>query len=214
VVQAQWRPWLLYNPRGQQKGTHAVSERRIGAENSKTRQALLEAAEQVMREEGYAAVSSRRIAERAGLKPQLVHYYFRTMDELFLALLHRLTDAYLIQFARTLASDKPLRGLWDISSSLGTAALTTEFLALANHRKEIGAEIIRLNRRMRTMQAEVFRKVLQSAGVDLEEFPPEALAVVLESVARGIALESSLGITRSHASMRALVERYLSKFEQ
>ncbi len=190
-----------------------MSERRIGAENSKTRQALLEAAEQVMREEGYAAVSSRRIAERAGLKPQLVHYYFRTMDELFLALLHRLTDAYLIQFARTLASDKPLRGLWDISSSLETAALTTEFLALANHRKEIGAEIIRLNRRMRTMQAEVFRKVLQSAGVDLEEFPPEALAVVLESVARGIALESSLGITRSHASMRALVERYLSKFE-
>ena len=190
-----------------------MSERRIGAENSKTRQALLEAAEQVMREEGYAAVSSRRIAERAGLKPQLVHYYFRTMDELFLALLHRLTDAYLIQFARTLASDKPLRGLWDISSSLETAALTTEFLALANHRKEIGAEIIRLNRRMRTMQAEVFRKVLQSAGVDLEEFPPEALAVVLESVARVIALESSLGITRSHASMRALVERYLSKLE-
>ena len=190
-----------------------MSERRIGAENSKTRQALLEAAEQVMREEGYAAVSSRRIAERAGLKPQLVHYYFRTMDELFLALLHRLTDAYLIQFARTLASDKPLRGLWDISSSLETAALTTEFLALANHRKEIGAEIIRLNRRMRTMQAEVFRKVLQSAGLDLEEYPPEALAVVLESIARGIALESSLGITRSHASMRALVERYLSKFE-
>src|SRR5512139_3049424 len=131
---------------------HIVSGRRIGAESSKTRQALLEAAEQVMREEGYAAVSSRRIAERAGLKPQLVHYYFRTMDELFLALLHRLTDAYLIQFARTLASDKPLRGLWDISSSLETAALTTEFLALANHRKEIGAEIIRVNRRMRTMQ--------------------------------------------------------------
>ena len=164
-----------------------------------------------MREEGYAAVTSRRVAQRAGLKPQLVHYYFRTMDELFLALLHRLTDAFLVQFARTLASARPLRGLWEMSSSPETAALTTEFLALANHRKDIGAEIIRLNRRMRTMQ--VVRQVLQAARVDLEEYPPEALAGVLESIARGIALESALGITRSHASMRALVERYLSKFE-
>ena len=65
-----------------------MAERRIGAESSTTRQALLDAAEQVMREEGYAAVTSRRVAQRAGLKPQLVHYYFRTMDELFLALLH------------------------------------------------------------------------------------------------------------------------------
>ncbi len=174
---------------------------------------LLEAAEQVMREEGYAAVTSRRVAERAGLKPQLVHYYFRTMDELFLALLQRLSDAYLIQFARALASEKPLRALWEISSHPATAALTTEFLALANHRKAIGAEFVKLNRRMRNMQVEVFRQVLQKAGCDLEEYPPETLAVMLESIARGIAIESAVGITLSHARTHALIERYLAKFE-
>ena len=197
----------------QPRGIQSVSERRLGTESSKTRQALLEAAEQVMREEGYAAVTSRRIAERAGLKPQLVHYYFRTMDDLFLALLQGLADNYLIHFARALASDKPLRGLWEISSNPEAAALTTEFLALANHRKHIGAEIIRINRRMRSMQTEVFKQVLQSAGFDLDEYPPEPLAVALESIARGMALEKSLGITRSYASMRALVERYLTAFE-
>ena len=53
------------------------------------RGALLDAAEQLMLEEGYAAVTSRRVAAQAGLKPQLVHYYFRTMDDLFLAVFRR-----------------------------------------------------------------------------------------------------------------------------
>jgi AcrR family transcriptional regulator len=190
-----------------------VSERRIGTENSKTREVLLEAAEQLMRDEGYAAVTSRKIAEKAGLKPQLVHYYFRTMDELFLSVLERLTDGFLIHFARALASEKPLHALWEISSNPDGAALMTEFLALANHRKAIGAEIVRVNRRMRSMQSEAFKQILQRAGFDLEEFPPETMAVVLESIARGLAMESSLGITRSHDSTEALVKRYLSKFE-
>ncbi|EUA30299.1 bacterial regulatory s, tetR family protein [Mycobacterium xenopi 4042] len=50
---------------------------------------LLDAAEQLMLEEGYAAVTSRRVAQKAALKPQLVHYYFRTMDDLFLAAFRR-----------------------------------------------------------------------------------------------------------------------------
>lgn len=66
-----------------------ASARRIGAPDAKNRIVLLDAAEQLMIEEGYVAVTSRRVAERAGLKPQLVHYYFRTMDDLFLAVFVR-----------------------------------------------------------------------------------------------------------------------------
>ena len=66
-----------------------TSARRIGAPDAKNRGVLLDAAEQLMLEEGYAAVTSRRVAEKAALKPQLVHYYFRTMDELFLAAFRR-----------------------------------------------------------------------------------------------------------------------------
>ena len=66
-----------------------TTARRLGAETSQTRARLLDAAEALMFDEGYAAVTSRRVAARAELKPQLVHYYFRTMDDLFLALYRR-----------------------------------------------------------------------------------------------------------------------------
>ena len=45
-----------------------ASARRIGAPDAKNRGVLLDAAEQLLLEEGYAAVTSRRVAERAGLK--------------------------------------------------------------------------------------------------------------------------------------------------
>src|SRR6202008_191062 len=42
---------------------------RIGRESSKTRSDLLDAAETLMRKEGYAAVTSRKVANRAKLTP-------------------------------------------------------------------------------------------------------------------------------------------------
>ncbi len=61
-----------------------TTARRLGTADSKTRLALLDAAERLLLAEGYAAVTSRRVAAAAGLKHQLVHYYFRTMDDLLL----------------------------------------------------------------------------------------------------------------------------------
>lgn len=68
-----------------------------------------------MLEEGYAAVTSRRVAAKAGLKPQLVYYYFRTMDDLFLALFRRRAALGLERQALALASPQPLWALWDLS---------------------------------------------------------------------------------------------------
>ncbi len=70
-----------------------TSARRIGAPDAKNRGVLLDAAEKLLLAGGYAAVSSRRVAEAAGLKPQLVHYYFRTMEDLFLAVFRRMAEA-------------------------------------------------------------------------------------------------------------------------
>ena len=100
-----------------------TSTRRIGTESSATRTALLDAAQQVLLEEGYAAATSRRVAARAGLKPQLVHYYFRTMDDLFLALVRRGAEQNLERQAEALASPEPLRALWELSSDPAASAL-------------------------------------------------------------------------------------------
>lgn len=54
----------------------AASPRRVGAETSQTRDALLEAVAQMMLEEGYASVTYRALAAKAGVTPSLVQYYF------------------------------------------------------------------------------------------------------------------------------------------
>ena len=52
--------------------------RRSPVDGSVTRTALLDAAAAVMLEEGYAAVTTRRLAQRAGVNNGLVSYYFVT----------------------------------------------------------------------------------------------------------------------------------------
>jgi AcrR family transcriptional regulator len=190
-----------------------TSPRRIGAEDSKTRTALLDAAQQLMLEEGYAAVTSRRVAAKAGLKPQLVHYYFRTMDDLFLALLRRGAELNLERQARALASPQPLRALWAFNRERAGAALTMEFTALANHRKAIRTEVGAYAEKFRQVQVEALSRVLDDHGIDPEDFPPAGVLVAMVSISRIIVLEEALGVTTGHADALALIERYLTEIE-
>ena len=57
--------------------------RKLGSEASATRARIVDAAERVLLEEGYAAVTTRRIAAEAGVHAPLLHYYFLTIDDLF-----------------------------------------------------------------------------------------------------------------------------------
>src|SRR6266545_615659 len=150
----------------------AASARRIGAPDSKTRAQLVDAAELLLLEEGYAAVTSRRVAAQAGLKPQLVHYYFRTMDDLFLEVFRRNAEANLARFERAIAADGSLRNLWRMNADARGAAFSIEFVALANHRKVIRAEVARYAERFRAVQVEAMTAALTSAGVTEERLPP------------------------------------------
>ena len=195
------------------RGAEVTSARRIGSEDSKSRTALLDAAQALMFEEGYAAVTSRRIAARAGLKPQLVHYYFRTMDDLFLTLFRRGAELNLERQARALASSQPLQALWAFSNEPAGTALTVEFTALANHRKVIRAEIATYAERFRQQQADALSSVLAGYGIDPGEIPTAAVLVLMSSISRVLAMEQGLGITAGHAETTAMVERCLARFE-
>ena len=54
--------------------------------------ALMDAAERLLYEVGYAGVTTRTVAEAAGLRPGLVHYYFGSMEELLTQTLERFVD--------------------------------------------------------------------------------------------------------------------------
>ena len=190
-----------------------TSPRRLGADDSENRKTLLNAAQQLMVEEGYAAVTTRRVAARAGLKPQLVHYYFESMDNLLLALVKRATARSRDAFARALASPKPLRALWEVSSDPDVTALTAEMMALANRRKAVQNELAEGARRLRRMQVDALSELLEQLGVTNDVMRPDALMVVIASVSRVLVMEKSLGVSTGHKNTLAMVEHYLAKLE-
>jgi TetR/AcrR family transcriptional regulator len=164
--------------------------------------------------EGYAAVTSRRVAASAGLKPQLVHYYFRTMDDLFLALFRRGAERALQAQAQALASDQPLWALWELSRDTRGTALTMEFVALANHRKAIRAEIAASAERFRAAQLSGLEAALEHAEVDLGHVPPIVLAVLMTSLSTFLVIErETLGMTSGHAETVRVVEELLGRVE-
>jgi TetR/AcrR family transcriptional regulator len=190
-----------------------TSARRLGADDAVNRKALLNAAQQLMIEEGYAAVTTRRVAAKAGLKPQLVHYYFQSMDDLLLELVRRATARSGEAFARALASPKPLRALWDLSSDRKVTALTIEMMALANHRKAVRNELAAGARRLRRMQVDALSDMLDRLGVVDDVVQPDALIVVLASISRMMVMEKALGVSMGHRNTLALVEHYLASAE-
>jgi AcrR family transcriptional regulator len=173
---------------------------------------LIEAAQELMLEAGYAAVTSRRVAAKAGLKPQLVHYYFRTMDDLLLAVFRVGAERNLDRQARALASTTPLRSLWEFSNDPAGTAVTMEFMALANHRPAIRDEIASYAEHFRQLQAAALRDVLRGHGIDLE-VPPLGLLVLVTALSRVLVLEGSLGVTSGHAEATAMVGEFLDRYE-
>jgi AcrR family transcriptional regulator len=167
-----------------------------------------------MLEEGYAAVTSRRVAAAAGLKPQLVHYYFRTMDDLFLALFRRRAEQGLERQARAFESDQPLWAVWDLSRDPRGTALTMEFTALANHRKEIRAEIAASAERYRSELRRGMEAVFERYGVDTAQLPPLVCSVLLTCISRVLIIEDeTLGMSTGHAETIAFVEDLLRGLE-
>lgn len=190
-----------------------ASPRRIGALDAKNRTVLIDAAELLLLEEGYAAVSSRRVAAKAGLKPQLVHYYFRTMDELLLAVFRRRADEGLEQQARALESEQPLWALWRFSTDPAGVALTMAFAGLASRYASIRAEMADYSERFRVAQVRTLEEILERYRIPADKLPPVVLVVVLTSISRVIMMEEALGFSTGHTETVEWVERYIRELE-
>lgn len=166
-----------------------------------------------MLEEGYAAVTTRRVAREVGLTPALVHYYFKTTDDLLVALYKRSTERNHEQLTIALGSETPLQALWDLSSDAMRTNLSMEFRALANHRKVIGAEIAAYAEFARQLQSDAIARVLDRAQIDHELFTPAGVTVLLAGLARAMVMEEGVGITAGHADARAIIQWLLQRLE-
>jgi AcrR family transcriptional regulator len=184
----------------------AGATRRIGAESSATRALILDAAEALIRDEGYAAASTRRVAARAGLKPSLVHYYFPTTDDLLVAVSRKGAEDSDRMIEQALNSDDPLRALWGFFIDASRTAMALEFMALANHREPVRQFMAEHSEQMRQRQVAILTRML---GDRIRDCPPAGLSVVLAGIGRAIVMEGGLGVTLGHEEARGFVERLL-----
>ncbi|MBB4857664.1 AcrR family transcriptional regulator [Novosphingobium chloroacetimidivorans] len=184
--------------------------RRMGAKSSETRTFLLDIAETIMREEGYAAVTSRQLAKAAQMSPQIVYYYFRTMDDLFEAVFLRLAQGIEAALEEAALEDEPILAMWKLSSDPSRATIVAEFLALANHRKGIAAVISQFGVRYQARQAQIIEATLAERGIDLPGWTPQHLATVLENLARSFLFGTNFAIP-AHLETHAFVTDWLSQ---
>lgn len=185
------------------------SSRRLGKESSEARARLIEAALDLMAAEGYPAVTSRGLAKFAGIKPQLIHYYFRTMDDLYTAMFQRLGDGYLRELQALQASDDALLHIWNLSSRGKRSILMVEFLALANRKQSIQVLMEHYADEYRKIQAGIVEQALLRRGLDPGRWNPDGIAVILENLPRILGIGDEFGIRPGYAEARELVSSLL-----
>jgi TetR/AcrR family transcriptional regulator len=190
--------------------TEVAQTRRLGLEGSQTRARFIDAAEAVLRDEGLPALTARQVAAKAGLKTQLLYYYFRTMDDLILALVRRVNENRMVRFEEALASPEPLRALWALNSDPSGAAVGSELTAVATHREAIRAEIVSYAEKFRALQVEAVTRLISHRASSSKH--AAGIVMIAVALARTIVSESALGLTEGHSEALAIVEDALNHF--
>ncbi len=190
-----------------------ASNRRMGSIDSEMGEAMLNAAEEVLKEEGYGALTSRRIANFLGIKQRLLYYYFRSMDELIQETFKRLSIRELARLQAAISSDRPLHEVWGICINTSDARLISEFMALANHNEGVRNEVINFIEESRRLQVKALKKAMAKNTQDENSLPPAAIAIIGTSLALTLNRESSLGVKQGHAAVKKVIKQYFDQLE-
>jgi len=186
--------------------------RRMGPAGSANWNAMLDAAEETLREEGYAALTSRRVGERVGVKQRLVYYYFQTMDDLIIAAFQRLSVREMARLRGAVAAERPLRNVWDVCVHTADARLISEFMALANRIRGLRVEVIKFIEESRALQVKALTTALKRKP--RLRVPAAGLAMLATSVALALIREAELGISAGHQEIKAAIDDLLAEIER
>lgn len=182
--------------------------RRMGPVGSANWHAMLDAAEATLLEEGYGALTSRRIAERVGVKQRLIYYYFQTMDEIIVETFRRMSIRELERMRNTLATDRPLRELWDVCIHTTDSRITSEFMALAYRSESLRLEVINFIEESRTIQVEAICRSLSRTNT-AAPLDPGGLALLATGVSLAMTRESALGVRTGNGSILTMIANFL-----
>ncbi|MEJ5977342.1 helix-turn-helix domain-containing protein [Novosphingobium sp. PS1R-30] len=183
------------------------------ARGSRSKLRLIEAAYDLLGEEGYHAFSARRVAQKAGLKPQLVHYYFRSMEELLIAVFQRSSARYFRLHDEALSSRHPMRALWALNSNLPEGKRMTEYVALGKVYPGLREEMRHTGERFRSQQIEAMERIYTERGFDHTIVGPHGMVLLMSAVARNFVIEDEVGVSLGHDEVKQLIRQVLDRFD-
>lgn len=188
---------------------------------SATAEAFLDAAERLLVEVGYAAITTRRLAAEAGANQGLVHYYFGSMDELFVQVLERFTERLVIRQREMYAADVPFIEKWrtawryqEEDLRAGYSKIWMELQALSWNRPELAPRVARVNGEWRAVLRDAYARAATEYGLDERRFPVDALVAMTMTFGQGFALERLEGIAEGHGPLLDWIEAWLESLEE
>ncbi len=175
-------------------------------------EALLDAAERLLVEIGHAGVTTRRLAEEAGVNHGLVHYYFGSNENLLVRTLERFTERLIERQRELYAADVPFVEKWRTAMRYLDAdreyqKVWYELQALAWNRPELRERVAHVNGEWRAVLSEALAEPRERYGI---EMPLEALVSLVMTFNLGIIVERLGGIDTGHAELLDWIDRWLS----
>jgi AcrR family transcriptional regulator len=197
------------------EGSETATNAADGAPDART--ALLDAAERLLIERGYAAASTRVVATEAGVNHGLVHYYFGSIDNLLLASLDRFTDRLLERQRQMYAEDRPFIEKWRTAMQFlqsedrddGYEKLWLEMQAMAWNNPTMREHLADQTRRWRQVVFDAIDGALDEYGIDRAVVPVAALSTLVSTFNQGISLEALIGVTDGHHELLEAIDDWL-----
>ena len=155
-----------------------------------TRTKILEAAFQILARQGYENTSIKDIAEEAGVAQGLVHYHFKSKQQLVLAVLAEVCREMEFGDAQGAAGAQAAYEKFKnmLKGSQATHALYIQLIAMGLHDKELGAGVLNFVRQDRAHIEDIARQVLAEREADPR--PARAIASVVEAAVLGIMVQN------------------------
>jgi len=192
-------------------GTPTRVRRDASSGATDTRQALIRAAVDSLREDGYGGASARTIAARAGCNQGLVFYHFGSVANLLLAALDEVSARRLKQYQAALdgvASPEELVGVAAaiFREDLGEGYVTVlaEMIAGASSTPGLGPEVAKRIKPWRAFATRAISEALADTGFD-KVVPGENLGHAVVALYLGLELLAHLDGDRKPAA--ALFDR-------
>jgi AcrR family transcriptional regulator len=177
-------------------------------------EALLDAAERLLAEAGYAGISTRRLAKEAGVNHGLVHYYFGSNENLLVHALERFTGRLISRQRELYAADLPFAEKWRtamrylVADDVSYQKIWLELQALAWNNPDIRARLVRVNAEWRAVLIEAFEQPCRELGIEL---PLEALVSLVMTFNLGVIIERLGGIETGHRELLDWIDRWISR---